>query len=231
MKFSKEVFTIKQIPKVVWSSEDSFNLKPKPLTFIFLVFGLFLFGLGESLLITSGAGVGPYTVLAQGISNLTDWSIGLSTFVISIFVLLLWIPLKQKPGMGTILNAFIIALTIEFSVYYLPYPESYPLQVLQVVIGVLTIGLGSGFYLISNLGAGPRDGLMIGLQRISNMPIYSIRTTIEISVVIVGSLCLLNNIDKLLGEVVGLGTAIFAFGAGPSVALGITLVGKLSKQA
>ena len=230
MKFSKEVFTIKKIPKVVWSSEDSFNLKPKPLTFIFLVFGLFLFGLGESLLITSGAGVGPYTVLAQGISNLTDWSIGLSTFVISIFVLVLWIPLKQKPGMGTILNAFIIALTIEFSVYYLPYPESYPLQVLQVVIGVLTIGLGSGFYLISNLGAGPRDGLMIGLQRISNMPIYSIRTTIEISVVIIGSLCLLNNIDKLLGEVVGLGTAIFAFGAGPSVALGITLVGKLSKQ-
>jgi|TARA_B110000879_G_scaffold384_1_gene514 uncharacterized membrane protein YczE len=231
MKFSKEVFTIKKIPKVVWSSEDSFNLKPKPLTFIFLVFGLFLFGLGESLLITSGAGVGPYTVLAQGISNLTDWSIGLSTFVISIFVLVLWIPLKQKPGMGTILNAFIIALTIEFSVYYLPYPESYPLQLLQVVIGVLTIGLGSGFYLISNLGAGPRDGLMIGLQRISNMPIYSIRTTIEISVVIIGSLCLLNNIDKLLGEVVGLGTAIFAFGAGPSVALGITLVGKLSKQA
>ena len=231
MKFSKEVFTIKQIPKVVWSSEDSFNLKPKPLTFIFLVFGLFLFGLGESLLITSGAGVGPYTVLAQGISNLTDWSIGLSTFVISIFVLLLWIPLKQKPGMGTILNAFIIALTIEFSVYYLPYPESYPLQVLQVVIGVLTTGLGSGFYLISNLGAGPRDGLMIGLQRISNMPIYSIRTTIEISVVIIGSLCLLNNIDKLLGEVVGLGTALFALGIGPSVALGITLVGKLSKQA
>ena len=231
MKFSKEVFTIKKIPKVVWSSEDSFNLKPKPLTFVFLVFGLFLFGLGESLLITSGAGVGPYTVLAQGISNLTDWSIGLSTFVISIFVLVLWIPLKQKPGMGTILNAFIIALTIEFSVYYLPYPESYPLQLLQVVIGVLTIGLGSGFYLISNLGAGPRDGLMIGLQRISNMPIYSIRTTIEISVVIIGSLCLLNNIDKLLGEVVGLGTAIFAFGAGPSVALGITLVGKLSKQA
>ncbi len=231
MKFSKEVFTIKKIPKVVWSSEDSFNLKPKPLTFIFLVFGLFLFGLGESLLITSGAGVGPYTVLAQGISNLTDWSIGLSTFVISIFVLVLWIPLKQKPGMGTILNAFIIALTIEFSVYYLPYPESYPLQLLQVVIGVLTIGLGSGFYLISNLGAGPRDGLMIGLQRISNMPIYSIRTTIEISVVIIGSLCLLNNIDKLLGEVVGLGTAIFALGIGPSVALGITLVGKLSKQA
>ena len=229
MKLFSETFTIKKIPKVVWSSEDSFNLKPKPLTFIFLVFGLFLFGLGESLLITSGAGVGPYTVLALGISNLTDWSIGLSTFVISIFVLLLWIPLKQKPGMGTILNAFIIALTIEFSVYYLPYPEYYPMQVLQIVIGVLTIGLGSGFYLISNLGAGPRDGLMIGLQKISNLPIYSIRTAIEISVVVLGSICLLNNIDKLLGEVVGLGTVIFALGIGPSVSLGISIVGKLSK--
>ena len=168
--------------------------------------------------------------MAQGISNLSSWSIGLSTFVISIFVLLLWIPLKQKPGMGTILNAFIIALTIEFSVYYLPYPQYYPLQVLQVVIGVLTIGIGSGFYLIANLGAGPRDGLMIGLQKISNLPIYSIRTSIEVSVVIIGSLCLLNNIEKLLGEVVGLGTAIFALGIGPSVALGITIVGRLSKK-
>ncbi len=191
-----------------------------PLTLIFLVFGLFLFGLGESLLITSGAGVGPYTVLAQGVVNHTDWSIGLSTFVISIFVLLMWIPLKQKPGMGTILNAFIIALTIEFSVFYLPYPETYPMQILQVVVGVLIIGIGSGFYLIANLGAGPRDGLMIGLQKKTNLPIYSIRTIIEVSVVIVG---------WLMGGVVGLGTAIFAFGIGPSVALGLSMVGKASK--
>ena len=220
MKLFSLALSIKKIPKVTWSSEDVFNLKPKPLTLIFLVFGLFLFGLGESLLITSGAGVGPYTVLAQGISNHTGWSIGLSTFVISIFVLLLWIPLKQKPGMGTILNAFIIALTIEFSVFYLPYPETYPMQILQVVVGVLIIGIGSGFYLIANLGAGPRDGLMIGLQKKTNLPIYSIRTIIEVSVVIVG---------WLMGGVVGLGTAIFAFGIGPSVALGLSMVGKASK--
>ena len=220
LKLFSLAFSIKKIPKVTWSSEDVFNLKPKPLTLIFLVFGLFLFGLGESLLITSGAGVGPYTVLAQGISNHTGWSIGLSTFVISIFVLLMWIPLKQKPGIGTILNAFIIALTIEFSVYYLPYPETYPMQILQVVVGVLIIGIGSGFYLIANLGAGPRDGLMIGLQKKTNLPIYSIRTIIEVSVVIVG---------WLMGGVVGLGTAIFAFGIGPSVALGLSMVGKTSK--
>jgi len=221
MKLFSLALSIKKIPKVTWSSEDAFNLKPKPLTLILLVFGLFLFGLGESLLITSGAGVGPYTVLAQGISNHTGWSIGLSTFVISIFVLLMWIPLKQKPGMGTILNAFIIALTIEFSVYYLPYPETYPMQILQVVVGVLIIGIGSGFYLIANLGAGPRDGLMIGLQKKTNLPIYSIRTIIEVSVVIVG---------WLMGGVVGLGTAIFAFGIGPSVALGLSMVGKASKK-
>jgi len=221
MKLFSLAFSIKKIPKVTWSSEDTFNLKPKLLTLIFLVFGLFLFGLGESLLITSGAGVGPYTVLAQGVSNLTGWSIGLSTFVISIFVLLMWIPLKQKPGMGTILNAIIIALTIEFSVYYLPYPETYPMQILQVVVGVLIIGIGSGFYLIANLGAGPRDGLMIGLQKKTNLPIYSIRTIIEVSVVIVG---------WLMGGVVGLGTAIFAFGIGPSVALGLSMVGKASKK-
>ena len=220
LKLFSLAFTIKKIPKVTWSSEGAFNLKPKPLTLIFLVFGLFLFGLGESLLITSGAGVGPYTVLAQGVVNHTDWSIGLSTFVISIFVLLMWIPLKQKPGMGTILNAFIIALTIEFSVFYLPYPETYPMQILQVVVGVLIIGIGSGFYLIANLGAGPRDGLMIGLQKKTNLPIYSIRTIIEVSVVIVG---------WLMGGVVGLGTAIFAFGIGPSVALGLSMVGKASK--
>jgi len=220
MKLFSLAFSIKKIPKVTWSSENTFNLKPKPLTLIFLVFGLFLFGLGESLLITSGAGVGPYTVLAQGISNHTGWSIGLSTFVISIFVLLMWIPLKQKPGMGTILNAFIIALTIEFSVFYLPYPETYPMQILQVVVGVLIIGIGSGFYLIANLGAGPRDGLMIGLQKKTNLPIYSIRTIIEVSVVIVG---------WLMGGIVGLGTAIFAFGIGPSVALGLSMVGKTSK--
>jgi len=221
MKLFSLALSIKKIPKVTWSSEDAFNLKPKPLTLILLVFGLFLFGLGESLLITSGAGVGPYTVLAQGISNLSGWSIGLSTFVISIIVLLMWIPLKQKPGMGTILNAFIIALTIEFSVYYLPYPETYPMQILQVVVGVLIIGIGTGFYLIANLGAGPRDGLMIGLQKKTNLPIYSIRTIIEVSVVIVG---------WLMGGVVGLGTAIFAFGIGPSVALGLSMVGKSSKK-
>jgi len=218
MKLFSETFTIKKIPKVVWSSEDSFNLKPKPLTFIFLVFGLFLFGLGESLLITSGAGVGPYTVLALGISNLTAWSIGLSTFVISIFVLLLWIPLKQKPGIGTILNALIIAIMIDVCIKFVPTPENYISQIILAVVAVLTVGLGGGIYLVANLGPGPRDGLMIGLQEISNLSIAVVRAFLEISVVAVG---------WYLGGTVGIGTLLFAFGIGPAVALGLFLVGKV----
>ena len=185
-----------------------------------MVFGLFLFGLGESLLIASGAGVSPWTVLAQGVSQHTNFSIGFSTFLISVVVLLVWIPLKQKPGMGTILNALILAAVIDISLPHLPNPSSYLYQILQVTIGVVIVGLGSGFYLIANLGAGPRDGLMIGLQKKTNLPIVSIRTILETSAVAVG---------WLMGGVVGLGTAIFAFGIGPAVALGLYLVGKIAK--
>ena len=220
MKLFSLLFSIKKVPQVFWSSKDPFNLRPSLTTFVFLVFGLFLFGLGESLLIASGAGTSPWTVLAQGVSQHTNFSIGFSTFLISVVVLLVWIPLKQKPGMGTILNALILAAVIDISLPHLPNPSSYLYQILQVTIGVVIVGLGSGFYLIANLGAGPRDGLMIGLQKKTNLPIVSIRTILETSAVAVG---------WLMGGVVGLGTAIFAFGIGPAVALGLYLVGKIAK--
>ncbi len=220
MKLFNLLFSIKKVPQVSWSSNDPFNLKPKLLTFIFLVFGLFLFGLGESFLIASGAGTAPWTVLAQGLSQHTNFSIGFSTFLISVMVLLIWIPLKQKPGMGTILNAIILAIVIDASLPYLPNPNSYTFKIIQVIIGVVIVGLGSGFYLAANLGAGPRDGLMIGLQNKTNLPILSIRTILETSAVTIG---------WLMGGIVGLGTLIFAFGIGPAVALGLYLVGKVSK--
>ena len=220
---------IKNIPKVSWSSDKPLNLKPKFLTSFFLCLGLIIFGLGEGLLIVSSSGASPWSVLAQGLFLNIGFSVGLITIFISIAVLLLWFPLKQKPGIGTILNALIIGLMIDACIRYVPTPENYFNQVLLGAIAVFTVGLGGGIYLVANLGPGPRDGLMIGLQKITNLPIYSIRTVIEISVVVLGSICLLNNLDKLLGEVVGLGTVIFALGIGPSVALGISIVGKLSK--
>ena len=208
---------IKNIPKTSWSSKKPLNIKPKIKTLLFLILGLFLFGLGETLLLASGAGVSPWTVLAEGISVYSSYSVGWSTFWMSLAVLLLWIPLKQKPGIGTILNVIIIALVFDYTLPYLPNPENYGFKVLQVIIGVLITGLGSGFYLISNLGPGPRDGLMTGVQRITGKPIALVRSAIEVIVVFFG---------WKLGGTVGLGTIIFALGIGPAVAAGIYFVSK-----
>ena len=208
---------IRNIPKTSWSSKKPLNIKPKIKTLLFLIFGLFLFGLGETLLLASGAGVSPWTVLAEGISIYSSYSVGWSTFWMSLAVLLLWIPLKQKPGIGTILNVIIIALVFDYTLPYLPNPENYGFKVLQVIIGVLITGLGSGFYLISNLGPGPRDGLMTGVQRITGKPIALVRSTIEVIVVFFG---------WKLGGTVGLGTIIFALSIGPTDAVGIYFVSK-----
>ena len=183
-----------------------------------MCFGLTLFGLGEGLLIVSLSGASPWSVLAQGISLNVNYSIGVITFIISVVVLIMWIPLKQKPGMGTILNALIIAGMIDLCINFVPSPESYISQIILAIVAVLTVGLGGGIYLVANLGPGPRDGLMIGLQKVSNLPIASVRAFIEISVVSVG---------WYLGGTVGIGTLLFAFGIGPAVALGLYLVDKI----
>ena len=209
---------IKKIPKVNWTSDRPHNLKPKFSTFFFLCFGLMLFGLGEGLLIVSFTGASPWSVLAQGISLNINLSIGTITLLISIAVLILWIPLGQKPGMGTIFNALIIALMIDICIKFFPTPTNYINQLILAVISVITVGIGGGIYLVSNLGAGPRDGLMIGLQKVTNFPIAAVRATLEISVVSVG---------WYLGGTVGVGTLLFAFGIGPCVALGLYLVDKL----
>ncbi len=208
---------IKKIPKVKWSSEKPFNFKPKFSTFFFLCFGLSLFGLGEGLLIVSFTGASPWSVLAQGISLNVNLSIGTITLLISVAVLILWIPLGQKPGMGTIFNALIIAIMIDLCIKYVPTPSNYIYQLLLAGISVMMVGIGGGIYLVSNLGAGPRDGLMIGLQKLTNFPIAVVRATLEISVVSVG---------WYLGGTVGIGTLLFAFGIGPCVALGLYLVDK-----
>ena len=209
---------IKKIPVVNWSSVKPHNFKPKFSTFFFLCFGLALFGLGEGLLIVSLTGASPWSVLAQGISLNVNLSIGTITFLVSVCVLSLWIPLGQKPGIGTILNAIIIAIMIDLCIKFVPTPSSYIHQLILAIVSVITVGIGGGIYLVSNLGAGPRDGLMIGLQKMSNLPIATVRATLEISVVSIG---------WYLGGTVGIGTLLFAFGIGPCVALGLYLVAKI----
>ena len=155
---------IKKIPRVNWSSKKPFNFKPKFSTLFFCCFGLMLFGLGEGLLIVSFTGASPWSVLAQGLSLNVNLSIGMLTFLISVTVLILWIPLGQKLGMATILNALIIALMIDFCIKYVPTPSNYFNQLILAVISVITVGIGGGIYLVANLGAGPRDGLMVSIK-------------------------------------------------------------------
>ena len=132
--------------------------------------------------------------------------------------MILWIPLGQKPGMGTILNALIIALMIDLCIKFVPTPSYYLHQLILAAASVIMVGIGGGIYLVSNLGTGPRDGLMIGLQKVSNLPIAVVRASLEITVVSVG---------WYLGGTVGIGTLLFAFGIGPCVALGLYLVDKI----
>ena len=210
--------SIKNIPKVKWSSKKPLNFKPKLSTFFYLSIGLGIFGLGEGLLIISYTGASPWSVLAQGISLNIGFSIGLVTFLVSVFALSLWIFLDQKPGIGTILNIIIIAAMIDFSIAFIETPESYLAKLIMAIIAVLLVGLGSGIYLIANLGPGPRDGLMTGIQRKTNFPIAIVRAFLEITVVSIG---------WYLGGTVGIGTLLFAFGIGPAVALGLFMVKKI----
>ena len=213
-----EAFKVKKIPRLFWSSEKTFTLIPKPLPLFMLLIGLFLFGFGEALLVVSGMGMSPWTVLADGVASATGWTIGVATFVVSSCVLLLWLPLHQLPGIGTILNVVVVAAVIEFFHLRLPSFDSLPLQTLEACAGVLITGVGGGVYLIANLGPGPRDGLMTGLQKLSNLPLAVVRSGIEVFVVSVG---------WILGGEAGIGTLFFAFGIGPCVALGLYLVDKL----
>jgi uncharacterized membrane protein YczE len=209
MKLKPDFLSVKEVPVLSWSSPKALTITPPLVSVFFLIIGLTLFGLGEALLVTAGLGVSPWTVLAQGITQITGWSLGLATFITSCVVLLCWIPLRQIPGIGTLLNVLIIALVLEFSVPFLPTFDNLVLKLGTVIIGVLVTGFGGGLYLIANLGPGPRDGLMTGLQKVTGLPIAAVRSGLELTAIGAG---------WVLGGSVGFGTVLFALGIGPSVA-------------
>ena len=209
---------IKNIPRLSWSSRSPTNFKPSLKTLFYLCLGLVFFGFGEGLLIVSGIGASPWNVLHQGIAVNLDLSVGTVAFLVSFLVLLLWFFLDQKMGLGTIINFIIIAIMIDVTIHYFEKPEVFFLQFLMVVVGVLIIGFGTAMYLIANLGAGPRDGLMTGLQKKTNAPIALVRACIEIIVVVLG---------WFLGGIAGIGTLLFAFGIGPAVALSLFFFSKI----
>jgi uncharacterized membrane protein YczE len=204
-----------KVPRTIWSSRHPLNFKPKFSTLLALVLGLWIFGTGEAVLIDAGIGVSPWTVLAQGISKQADLTVGMATFVVSVLVLFLWIPLREIPGIGTVLNAILIAISIDVMAPFIPEQTNFVPQIIQASIGVILVGIGSALYLTANLGPGPRDGWMTGIQKKTNWPIGRVRVGIEIIVLSIGI---------LLGGTFGLGTIMFALGIGPVVAisLGIT---------
>ncbi len=210
----------KNVPTTWWSADDPWTLKPRFSTMILLIVGLIIFGAGDAVLISARLGNTPWTVLAEGIAENLGWSIGESTFFVSFMVLLLWIPLKEKPGIGTILNAILIAATIEVLLPILPTPEAFSLQIIQVLVGIFLVAIGSGLYLTANLGPGPRDGTMTGLTKVTGIPIGRIRSGIEIFVIAIG---------WTLGGKFGIGTILFAILIGPCVAICLNMAGRLGK--
>ena len=210
----------KEVPVTWWSSTDPMEPRPKPSTLLILCVGLWIFGTGDAVIVAAGVGNTPWTVLAEGIALMTDRTIGQATFFVSVAVLLLWIPLREKPGIGTILNAVLIAVAIEYMLPVLPTPEGGLESLLQVIGGIALVGIGSGIYLTANLGPGPRDGWMTGMRRVSGYPIGNVRAAIEISVVAIG---------WSLGGTVGTGTVIFAVMIGPTVAVCLNIVGVMGR--
>ncbi len=204
-----------KVPQTIWSSDRPLNVRPKLSTILALVSGLWIFGTGEAILIDAGIGVSPWTVLAQGISKQVDWTVGMATFVVSFLVLFLWIPLRETPGIGTILNAILIAMSIDVMRPFIPDQTDIMPQIIQASIGIILVGVGSALYLTANLGPGPRDGWMTGVQKKTNWPIGRVRVGIEIIVLSIG---------VALGGIFGLGTVMFAIGIGPAISmfLGIT---------
>lgn len=181
---------------------------PTPTRFARLMLGLTLFGIGEGCMVAAELGNSPWTVLAQGVGRNTFLEVGSATVVISFVVLLLWIPLRQRPGLGTVVNAVWVGVALEFPLAILPAELPLAPRWLLLAGGIALVAIGSGFYLTSALGPGPRDGLMTGLNTRTGLSLRLVRWGIEVTVLVAGF---------LLGGTVGLGTVAFAMAIGPGV--------------
>ena len=181
--------------------------KNLPRRFIQLIVGLVLFGIGIAMMLQSGIGLPPWDVLHQGLTEQFGLTVGIWSIIISVVLLLLWLPLREKYGIGTVLNAIIIGFVIDVGVLFIPAPESIWWDVTLMLGGIFLIGLASGMYIGANLGPGPRDGLMTAIAR-RGVSIRATRWGLEIVALVTG---------VLLGGTFGVGTIAFALFIGPIV--------------
>jgi len=173
-----------------------------------LYFGLFTFGWAMAMMVRAGVGLDPWTVFAEGLYVTTGIGMGWWVVIIGLAVLLLWIPLGQRPGFGTIFNALLVGPSMEVGFLFIETPDSPVHQWIVFLTGVLMLAVASGFYIGARFGPGPRDGLMTGANKKFGWPIWIVRTTIEVTVLIIG---------VILGGTFGWGTIVFALAIGPLV--------------
>jgi uncharacterized membrane protein YczE len=189
-------------PTARWSPAVVLPRLPK------LVLGLVLFGLGIAVMVEADMGLSPWEVFHQGISRLTGIPLGTVSIIVGIPILAAWWPLGERPGVGTVLNILLIGTATNVGMAVITAPDVLAVRVAMMLGGVVTIAIGSGLYLASDLGPGPRDGLMTGLHLRFGWSIRRARTGIELAVLLLG---------WLMGGTVGLGTVVFALGIGPLV--------------
>jgi uncharacterized membrane protein YczE len=209
----------KTIPVTPWRADHRWQLSFSRVFILF--FGLAIFGLGDSLLVQANIGNAPWTVFAQGLSLKTDLPLGVSTLIISCCVLAIWIPLKERPGFGTLANILLIASFIQVGVSIFPLQDSYISGIAFDLIGIALVGIGSALYITCGLGPGPRDGAMTGIHTKTGIRVGRVRLGIEVTVLIIGS---------LMGGTVGLGTLLFALLIGESIAISLGVLARLTDQ-
>lgn len=209
----------KTIPQTPWRAEHRWQLSPTRVAILF--FGLAIFGLGDSLLVQGNVGNAPWTVFAQGLSLKTGFPLGVSTFLISVAVLLIWIPLKEKPGFGTLSNILLIASFIQIGISIFPLQHSLAMGVIFDLLGIILVGVGSSLYITCGLGPGPRDGAMTGIHQATGIRVGRVRLGIEVTVLFVG---------WLMGGTVGVGTLLFALLIGESIAISLGVVARLTSR-
>ncbi|MEA2304708.1 MAG: hypothetical protein QOH43_1988 [Solirubrobacteraceae bacterium] len=186
-----------------------------PRVLVRLLAGLWVFGAGEGLVVAAGLGTSPWTVLAQGVERQTPLSVGEATIVLSFALLAIWIPLQVRPGIGTLLNAVLVGVSLDATLSLLG-PAPLAVRIGELAAGIALVGVGSGLYLGAARGPGPRDGLMLGLHARTGRPLALLRGGIELTALAAGA---------ALGGTVGVGTLAFALLVGPAVATGLRVIG------
>ena len=223
-KLMKMLRPSRTIPITPWRAESTWSLgtgKHHIQRLAILIFGLTIFGIGEAFLVVTGLGNSPWVVLSEGISLNTPFNIGESTFLVSLAVLALWIPLRQRPGFGTLANIVVIAAAIEIGLALIPEVNNLYLKFFYIFFGICLVGIGSALYITCGLGTGPRDGLMTGLHFKTGVRVGRVRLGIEVVALSIGA---------LLGGSLGVGTALFALLIGQSVAISLGVVERLTAK-